>query len=51
MVLVKVKILRAEYYETRTSHQSWWQSAINTVTTWFRNSNNHIRPDIYYPAS
>lgn len=51
MVLVKVKIMRAEYYETRTSRQSWWQSAVNTVTTWFRPSNNHYRPDIYYPAS
>lgn len=51
MVLVKVKIMRAEYHETRTSNsQSWWQSAVNTVTTWFRHSNN-LRPDVYYPAS
>lgn len=51
MVLVKVKIMRAEYFETRSSqHQSWWQNAVNTVTTWFRNSNN-LRPDVYYPAS
>jgi hypothetical protein len=50
MVLVKVKIMRAEYYETRTSRNSWWQHAVNTVSTWFRNS-NHYRPDIYYPAS
>src|SRR3954471_23309159 len=34
MVLVKVKILRAEYYETRsTQNHSWWQGAVNTVTT------------------
>jgi len=51
MVLVKVKIMRAEYYETKTSNaQSWWQSAMSTVTTWFGNSNN-LRPDVYYPVS
>lgn len=51
MVLVKVKIVRAEYYETRTAmQQSWWQNAVNTVSTWFRHSNN-LRPDVYYPAS
>jgi hypothetical protein len=50
MVLVKVKIMKAEYFETRsTGHQTWWQSAVNTVTTWFRN--NNYRPDTYYPAS
>jgi len=50
MVLVKVKILKAEYYETRpeNTRQSWWQSAINACTAWFR-SNNHYRPDVYYP--
>ncbi len=50
-VLVKVKIMRAEYYETRTARQSWWKQAVNSVTTWFRHSNNQLRPDIYYPAS
>ena len=51
MVLVKVRIMRAEYHEPRTSNsQSWWQNALNTVTTWFGNSNN-LRPDVYYPAS
>jgi general stress protein 26 len=51
MVLVKVKIMRAEYYETRTSvHHSWWQNAVNTVTAWFGHSEN-VRPDVYYPAS
>src|SRR5438270_1267381 len=24
LVLVKVKIMKAEYYETRTTRQSWW---------------------------
>ena len=51
MVLVKVKMTKAEYYETRTARTSWWQNAINAFTTWFRNSNNNYRPDIYYPAS
>ena|SRR5688572_1150034 len=51
MVLVKVKMTKAEYYETRTARTSWWQNAVSAFTTWFRNSNNHYRPDIYYPAS
>jgi general stress protein 26 len=51
MVLVKVKIMKAEYYETRSTNQhSWWQTAVNTVTAWFRHSND-LRPDVYYPAS
>jgi general stress protein 26 len=51
MVLVKVKIMRAEYFETKTSNsQSWWQNAVNSVSAWFRSSNN-LRPDVYYPAS
>jgi len=50
MVLVKVKMTKAEYYETRTARASWWRSAFSAFTTWFRNSNNY-RPDIYYPAS
>lgn len=51
MVLVKVKIMKAEYHETRTADQhSWWQNTVNSVTTWFRHSNN-LRPGVYYPAS
>lgn len=51
MVLVKVKIMRADYYERKTSNQqSWWQTAFNAVTTWFRHSNN-LRPEVYYPVS
>lgn len=47
-VLVKVKMLKAEYYETQTkTTQTWWQSAINSFTTWFRNNTSTI----YYPAS
>jgi len=51
MVLVKVKIMKAEYYETKSTRHSWWQQAVSTVSTWFRNSNNGYRPEIYYPAS
>lgn len=50
MVLVKVKIMKAEYYESRNlKRQNWWQQSLNTVTAWFRH--NHYRPDTYYPAS
>jgi general stress protein 26 len=51
MVLVKVKIMKAEYYETKSTRHSWWQNAVSSVTTWFRSSNSYSRPDIYYPAS
>jgi general stress protein 26 len=51
MVLVKVKIMKADYYETRTTNRkAWWQNAISMFTTWFRTS-NHYRPETYYPAS
>jgi hypothetical protein len=51
MVLVKVKILKAEYSGAMAgSRHSWWQNAFSSVTTWFRNSNNY-RPDTYFPAS
>jgi hypothetical protein len=49
--LVKVKILKAEYFETNASHKtSWWQQAWITVSGWF--SHNPYRPDnTYFPAS
>lgn len=51
MVLVKVKIMKAEYYETQTRVKgSWWQNAVNTVTTWF-GSNHPIGTNTYFPAS
>ncbi|GAC1423552.1 MAG: hypothetical protein NVS1B13_22520 [Flavisolibacter sp.] len=50
MVLVKVKIMKAEYYESKTANNnSWLQDAFSAVTTWFRS--NHYRPDTYFPAS
>ncbi len=51
MVLVKVKMMKAEYYETQSrANISWWQNAINSVTTWFGTTNN-VGPNIYFPAS
>ncbi len=49
MVLVKVKIMKAEYYEKSAGRLSRWQNVVNTFTSWFRNGN--YRPDTYYPAS
>ena len=49
MVLVKVKIMKADYYEKTQGRQSWWQNAVNTIVAWFRN--DHYRPGTYYPAS
>jgi hypothetical protein len=50
MVLVKVKMLKAEYYETQNAGKAtWWKQAINTVTTWFRHPNSIGRH--YFPAS
>jgi hypothetical protein len=49
--LVKVKIQKADYYETRTmQHASWWQSAWYTLTTWFRH-NTYRQENTYFPAS
>lgn len=49
--LVKVKIQKAEYYETASSTKaSWWQHTWSTFATWFRH--NPYRPgNTYYPAS
>ncbi|HVG12721.1 MAG TPA: hypothetical protein VM843_06925 [Flavisolibacter sp.] len=50
-VLVKVKMMRAEYFETQTRlKSSWWQNAVGLFTTWFRNPSG-VGPDTYFPAS
>ena len=50
MVLVKVKMLKAEYYETQTNvKNSWWQNAKVSISTLF-GLNNHIG-NTYFPAS
>jgi len=53
MVLVKVKMLKAEYHETgnRMAGQSWWQNAVSNIYTWFRNGTGAYRPAIFHPAS
>lgn len=54
-VLVKVKMLKAEYHDIsvqpRTKNSSWWQSAMNSVYTWFKNSSGSYRPEVFHPAS
>lgn len=52
MVLMKVKMLRAEYHETQTEHKnSWWHNAVNSFVAWFRNSNGYNASNTYFPAS
>ena len=50
LVLVKVKILKGEYYESGTGRIPWWKQAVSVVTSWFRH-NNQYRPETYFPAS
>lgn len=51
LALVKVKIQKADYYETRSMQgASWWQSAWYTLTTWFRH-NTYRQENTYFPAS
>ena len=51
MTLVKVKIQKADYYQTRSLHKtSWWQSAWYTLTTWFGH-NSYRHDNTYSPAS
>ena len=50
-VLVKVKMLKAEFYETPSrTKNTIWNNAVNMVTTLFR-SPNHVGPGTYFPAS
>ena len=53
MVLVKVKMLKAEYRETgnQMAGHSWWQNAVNNIYTWFRSGAGAYRPGVFYPAS
>lgn len=49
MVLVKVKMLRAEYHETQTRvPNSRWHNAVSNMFTWFRTG---YKNSTYYPAS
>ncbi len=49
MVLVKVKMLKAEYHETQTRTQGAWYSAVSTLFTWLRTGG--YRNSTYYSAS
>lgn len=47
VVLVRVKMLKVEYFETSTKPTtSWWQNTVQTVSGWFRNNSTP-----FYPAS
>jgi hypothetical protein len=52
MTLVKVKVQRADYYQTRSlQHSSWWQSALHSVVAWFRHNTYRSDSNTFYPAS
>lgn len=49
-VLIKVKMMKADYQETQSRNRySWWASAVNYILPWFRSSD--LRPTSYFPAS
>lgn len=49
--LVKVKIQKADYYQTRSMQKAaWWQNVWHTMTTWFGH-NSYREGNIYFPAS
>jgi general stress protein 26 len=51
MALVKVKIEKADYYETRSMQRAhWWQSAWHSVSNWFGH-NTYRSGNSYSPAS
>jgi general stress protein 26 len=55
MVLVKVKMIKAEYHETggieRPANNTWWQNAVSNIYTWFRSANGGYRAEVFHPAS
>jgi general stress protein 26 len=51
LALVKVKIQKADYYQTPSTQKAgWWQNAWQTITTWFRH-NTYRHGNTYSPAS
>ncbi|RYY67102.1 hypothetical protein [Flaviaesturariibacter aridisoli] len=50
MVLVKVKMQKAEFYETAPARHSWWQHALNYVTALFRPTGS-VGSNTFFPAS
>ena len=55
MVLVKVKMIKAQYHETgsieRAANNTWWQNAVSNIYTWFRSANGGYRGEVFHPAS
>ena len=55
MVLVKVKMQKAEYHETganvRAANNSWWQNTVSNIYTWFRSANGGYRGEVFHSAS
>jgi hypothetical protein len=50
-VLVKVKMMKADFQESLSrGNASWWSNTVSAVTTWFKSSNAY-RPNTYFPAS
>ena len=51
LVLIKVKMMKAEYNEIASrQNTNWWQSTVNLFTAWFR-PNNGYGSNTYFPAS
>lgn len=51
LVLMKVKMMKADYQETHSrTGKAWWGNAFSSLFTWFRSSGSY-RPNTYSPAS
>lgn len=51
LVLVKVKMTKAEYHEPRSAQrQSWWDNALQTISSWFGSDPYRVK-QTYFPAS
>lgn len=51
VVMIKVKMLKAEFFETQNRQKaSWWQSAFSSMTSWFRPGGVGTT-NTYFPAS
>jgi general stress protein 26 len=49
VVLIKVKMLKAEFFETQQRQKAgWWQVALSSMTSWFRPG---VNTNTYFPAS
>ena len=49
-VLVKVKMLKADYFETQTNeHKNWWENTISSISNWF-GSYEYMQPGRYFKS-